>query len=157
MQKISPFLWFDNNAEEALNFYCSIFDDSKITAVSYYNNADPVQEGKIRTISFELNGQQFAALNGGPLFKFTEAVSFVIWCETQGEIDEKWEKLTDGGQGGQCGWLKDKYGLSWQLVPRNLIELLTDKNPEKTKRVSEALFKMGKLDLKVLQGAYDAA
>jgi len=156
MQKITPFLWFDNNAEEAVNFYCSIFSDSKITSLTRYGDSGPGLKGQVMTISFELNGQQFSAINGGPHFKFTEAISFVVWCETQEEIDDKWKKLAEGGKEVQCGWLKDKYGLAWQIVPPVLIEMIKDKNPEKAKRVNQAMLKMIKLDIKALKEAYNS-
>lgn len=144
MPKITPFLWFDNQAEEAARFYVSIFKSSKILS------SNPM------TVAFELDGQEFMALNGGPDFKFTEAVSFVIDCQNQAEVDEYWSKLTaEGGQESQCGWLKDKYGLSWQVIPRQLSELMGDRDPEKSKRVMEAMLKMKKIDVAVLQAAYD--
>jgi len=155
MQKITPFLWFDNNAEEAVNFYCSIFSDSKITGLTRYGDSGPGPKGQVMTMAFELNGQKFSALNGGPYFKFTEAISFVIWCDTQEEIDDKWAKLTEGGKETQCGWLKDKYGLSWQIVPPVLIEMMQDKNPVKAGNVTQAMLKMIKLDIKALKEAYD--
>jgi predicted 3-demethylubiquinone-9 3-methyltransferase (glyoxalase superfamily) len=158
MQKISPFLWFDDQAEEAANFYVSIFKDSKITHVSRYSEAGQEVHGKppgsVMTVGFELDGQAFTALNGGPVFKFTEAVSFVVDCETQEEIDHLWDKLTEGGTEVECGWLKDKYGLSWQIVPTVLGELLGGPDPEKSQRVMQALLKMKKLDIKTLRQAY---
>ena len=132
MQKITPFLWFDNEAEEAMNFYVSIFKNSKAGKVARYGDAGPGPKGSVMTASFELEGQQFIALNGGPHFKFTEAISFVVNCETQEEVDEFWEKLAEGGETQQCGWLKDKFGLSWQIVPTVLIELIDD--PDRGKR-----------------------
>jgi len=157
MQKITPFLWFDTNAEEAVNFYCSVFSDSKITDVTRYGDPGPGPKGSVMTISYELNGQKFTAINGGPYFKFTEAISFVVWCDTQEEIDDKWAKLSEGGQEVQCGWLKDKYGLAWQIVPPVLIEMLKDENTEKAKRATQAMHKMIKLDIKTLQDAYNGA
>jgi predicted 3-demethylubiquinone-9 3-methyltransferase (glyoxalase superfamily) len=153
-QKIAPCLWFNDNGEEAANFYVSIFQNSKIGKVSRYGKNAPLPEGTALTVAFELEGQSFLALNGGPVFKFTEAVSFVVNCETQKEIDEFWKKLSAGGQEQQCGWLKDKYGLSWQIVPTKLGQLLDGKDPEKAGRVMQALMKMVKLDLDVLEKAY---
>src|SRR5881409_2905090 len=139
MQKIAPFLWFDNQAEDAVKFYVSIFGNSKIGSITRYEEeaakASGRPKGSVMTVAFELEGQTFTALNGGPLFKFTEAISFVVNCETQEEVDEFWEKLSEGGQKVQCGWLKDKYGLSWQIVPRVLSQMLKDGDPKRTKRV----------------------
>ncbi|MEP6617524.1 MAG: VOC family protein [Ginsengibacter sp.] len=151
MQKITPFLWFDDKAEEAMNFYTSVFQNSKIISVSRYGDAGPGPKGTVMTATFELDGQCFTALNGGPLFKFTEAISFVVNCETQEEIDDKWNKLSAGGEEGQCGWLKDKYGLSWQIVPPELEKLLNDKNAEKSQLVMKAMLQMKKIDIKKLQ------
>ena len=149
MPKITPFLWFDTQAEEAMNFYASTFKRSKILSV---NRA----QGNVMSVTFELEGQQFMALNAGPQFGFTEAVSFFVGCETQQEIDELWDKLTaDGGAPSRCGWLKDKYGLSWQIVPNTLGRMLGDQNPGKSKRVLDAMLKMDKLDLKRLQQAWN--
>ena len=156
MQKITPFLWFDKEAEEAMHFYVSIFKNSKVKGVTHYGEAGPGPAGTVMTVSFELNGQEFVALNGGPNFKFTEAISFVVNCETQAEVDEFWEKLSAGGKTVQCGWLKDKYGLSWQIVPTALPRMLTDKDPEKSTRVFNAMMKMVKIDIAALQRAYDA-
>jgi predicted 3-demethylubiquinone-9 3-methyltransferase (glyoxalase superfamily) len=156
MQKITPFLWFDKEAEEAMHFYVSIFKNSKVKGVTHYGEAGPGPAGTVMTASFELNGQEFVALNGGPNFKFTEAISFVVNCETQAEVDEFWEKLSAGGKTVQCGWLKDKYGLSWQIVPTALPQMLTDKDAEKSKRVFNAMMKMVKIDIAALQRAYDA-
>lgn len=154
-QKITPFLWFDQNAEEAANFYTSIFKNSKILGVTRYGDAGPGPKGSVMTVAFELEGQQFTALNGGPHFKFTEAISLVVHCETQKEVDEYWNKLTvGGGQESQCGWLKDKYGLSWQIVPDALMRLLQDSDPEKSKRVMEAMLQMKKIDIAGLESAY---
>jgi predicted 3-demethylubiquinone-9 3-methyltransferase (glyoxalase superfamily) len=153
MQKITPFLWFDNNAEEAMNFYVSIFKHSKIGRVSRYGEAGPGPKGTVMVGTFELNGQEFMALNGGPTFQFTEAVSFLVNCETQQEVDELWNKLSAGGKEGQCGWLKDKFGLSWQIVPTALSKLLQDPDPEKAKRVMQAMLQMSKIDIKTLEQA----
>ena len=156
MQKITPFLWFDNQAEEAANFYTSIFkNNSKILFISRYGEAGPGPKGSVMVVKFQLFGQEFLALNGGPLFKFTEAVSFEVNCETQEEVDEYWEKLSAGGQKSRCGWLKDKYGLSWQIVPTILGKLLQDKDPEKAKRVMQEMLQMTKIDIKKLQQAYE--
>jgi predicted 3-demethylubiquinone-9 3-methyltransferase (glyoxalase superfamily) len=160
MQKITPFLWFDNNAEEALNFYVSIFKNSKVGKVTRYNEASAKAAGRpkgsVMTMEFQLEGQNFVAINGGPHFKFTEAISFVVDCETQDEVDYFWEKLTaDGGQESQCAWLKDKYGLSWQIVPRVLIEMLQDKDAQKAQRVMEAMLQMRKIDIATLKRAYE--
>ena len=155
MPRITPFLWFDNQAEEAAKFYTSIFRNSKITAVARYPEGSPGPAGTVMTVGFELNGQPFTALNGGPIFKFTEAISFVVHCETQEEVDQYWEKLSEGGQENQCGWLKDKYGVSWQIVPDVLIELLQDKDAEKSKRVMQAMLQMKKIDIKTLRQAYE--
>ena len=155
MQKITPFLWFDNNAEEAMKFYTSIFENSKVGRVTRYGDAGPGPKGSVMTAEFELNGQQFVALNGGPVFKFTEAISFVVNCESQQEVDYFWEKLTAGGQEVECGWLKDKFGLSWQIVPTILPKLLSDPDPAKSQRAMKAMLKMKKIDIAGLQRAYD--
>jgi predicted 3-demethylubiquinone-9 3-methyltransferase (glyoxalase superfamily) len=159
MQKITPFLWFDGQAEDAVNFYTSLFKNSKIGRILRYteevakNSGRPV--GSVLTIEFEIEGQKFVALNGGPLFKFNESVSFVINCETQEEVDYFWEKLTaDGGEESQCGWLKDKFGLSWQITPTVLIEMLHDKDPEKAERVMKAMLEMQKIEISKLKAAY---
>jgi len=152
-QKISPFLWFDGNAEEAARYYVSIFKNSKITDVVLYTGAEPGPKGTVMTIAFELDGQKFTGINGGPMFKFTEAVSFAVHCKDQAEIDEMWEKLSAGGEKGPCGWLKDKFGLSWQVVPDFLIETLTQGDTEKSARVMKEVMKMGKLDLATLKAA----
>lgn len=155
MPKITPFLWFDNRAEEAANFYVSVFKNSKVLSATRYGDAGPGPKGSVLTVAFELDGQKFTALNGGPLFKFNEATSFVINCETQDEVDYFWEKLTaDGGAESRCGWLKDKYGLSWQVVPMVLSELLQG-DPEKSNRAMQTLLQMKKLDIATLQRAYD--
>jgi predicted 3-demethylubiquinone-9 3-methyltransferase (glyoxalase superfamily) len=153
MQKITPFLWFDDKAEEAMNFYVSIFRNSKIVSVSRYGDAGPGPKGTVMSVTFELEGQRFMGLNGGPLFTFSEAISFLVNCETQEEVDYFWEKLCEGGQPSRCGWLKDKYGLSWQIVPTILGELMSDKDPEKSKRVMQALLQMDKLDIEGLRRA----
>lgn len=155
MQKITTFLWFDNQAEEAMDFYCSLFKDSKILSVSRYGEAGPGPKGQVMTGTFQLNGQEFMALNGGPEYKFTEAVSLFVNCETQQEVDELWGKLSEGGEEGPCGWLKDKYGLSWQIVPSLLGKLLSDKDAAKAQRVMQAMLKMKKIDTRILQQAYE--
>lgn len=156
MSKITPFLWFDNQAEEAMKFYTSIFKNSKVGKVARYGDAGPGPKGSVMTASFELDGEEFIALNGGPHFKFTEAISFVVNCEDQEEIDYYWKKLTaGGGQESQCGWLKDKFGLSWQIVPTVLSKLLSDQDPKKGQRVMQTLMPMKKLIIADLQKAYD--
>jgi predicted 3-demethylubiquinone-9 3-methyltransferase (glyoxalase superfamily) len=155
MQKITPFLWFDNQAEEAMNFYVSVFKNSKILSVSRYGEAGPGPKGTVMTATFQLEGQEFIALNGGPELKFTEAISFFVNCETQQEVDELWAKLSDGGEEGQCGWLKDKYGLSWQIVPTASGEMLQDPDPEKANRVMQAMLQMKKIDVPTLKQAYE--
>lgn len=155
MQKITPFLWFDDNAEEAVQFYTSIFKNSRITSVTRYGDEGRGEPGKVMVIPFEIAGQAFLALNGGPQFKFTEAVSFVVNCESQDEIDYYWEKLTAGGQEVQCGWLKDKFGLSWQIVPTLLSKLMQDASPEQSGRVMQAVLGMIKIDMQALQRAYE--
>ena len=155
MQKITPFLWFNDQAEEAMNFYTAIFKNSKIVSVSRYGEGGPGQPGSVMTATFELDGQEFMALNGGPLFTFTEAISFFVNCETQAEVDELWEKLTEGGEESQCGWLKDKYGLSWQIVPSVFGELLSDPDAEKAGRVMNAMLQMKKIDIAGLRAAYE--
>jgi len=165
VQKITPFLWFDGDAEEAMNFYVSIFSarggsdsgekKSKIVSVSRYGEGGPGPKGTVMTATFQLEGQEFIALNGGPHYKFTEAISLFVNCETQEEVDELWEKLSAGGEKGPCGWLKDKFGLSWQIVPSVLGTLMGDKDPKKAKRVMEAMLKMKKIDIKTLQSAYN--
>ncbi len=155
MQQITPFLWFDTNAEEAMNFYVSIFKNSKVLGIARYGDAGPGPKGTVMVASFELNGQKFTALNGGPRFKFTEAISFVIDCKGQEEVDHYWSSLTEGGEESMCGWLKDKFGLSWQVVPHKLIELMQDKDPKKAANVMQAMLKMRKIDIAVLQEAYD--
>ena len=155
MQKISPFLWFNTEAEEAANFYCSIFKDSKILTMSRYGDTGPGPKGAVMVVKFQLNGQEFYALNGGPEFKFTEAISFTVNCETQQEVDEYWDKLVAGGKEIQCGWLKDKYGLCWQITPIILGQYLGDKDPKKAARVMQAMMKMIKIDIQKLKDAYN--
>ncbi|HZO75217.1 MAG TPA: VOC family protein [Ktedonobacteraceae bacterium] len=152
-QKITPFLWFNDNAEEAVNFYTSIFKNSRINSITRYGDAGPGPKGSVMTVEFQLEGQAFVALNGGPEYKFTPAISFYVNCETQQEVDELWEKLTAGGEEIACGWLCDRYGMSWQIVPRILIELMQDRDPEKARRVTEAMLQMKKIDIKTLQEA----
>ncbi len=154
MQKITPFLWFDNNAEDAMNFYTSIFRNSKVLTVSRYGEAGPGPAGAVMTAEFELEGQEFVALNGGPRFKFTEAISFVVNCETQEEVDNFWEKLSEGGEKSRCGWLKDKFGLWWQVVPVILAELMSDPDPEKSKRVMQSMLTMDKIEIEPLKRAH---
>ncbi len=155
VQKITPFLWFDNNAEEAVKFYMSIFNNSKITHTSRYGDAGPGPKGQVMVMSFELEGQHFSALNGGPIYKFTEAISFLVLCDDQKEVDRLWSKLTaDGGKEVQCGWLKDKFGLSWQIVPNVLLEMIGDKDQAKADRAMTAMMQMVKFDIKKLQAAY---
>jgi predicted 3-demethylubiquinone-9 3-methyltransferase (glyoxalase superfamily) len=159
MQKITPFLWFDDQAEEAVTFYTSIFRNSKIGNIACYGDAGAQVSGRpkgtVMTVAFQLEGQEFVALNGGPQFKFTEAISFVVNCQTQEEVDEYWEKLSAGGQEVQCGWLKDKYGLSWQIVPTILGEMLSNPDPKKAERVMKAMLQMKKIDIKGLKQAYE--
>jgi predicted 3-demethylubiquinone-9 3-methyltransferase (glyoxalase superfamily) len=155
-QKITTFLWFDNNAEEAMKHYVSIFKNSKILSVTRNGKAGPGPAGTVLVGSFQIEGQEFTALNGGPQFKFTEAISLVVNCDSQKEVDDLWKKLSAGGAPGQCGWLKDKFGLSWQITPRVLIELLQDKDPVKSQRVMQAMMQMTKIDIAALQRAYGA-
>ncbi len=154
LQKITPFLWFDHQAEEAARFYTSVFENSRIEAVTRYGEAGPSPAGSVMTVAFELDGQKFVALNGGPAFKFTEAVSFVVNCENQQEVDEMWEKLSDGGAEIQCGWLKDKFGLCWQIVPTVFFEMIADPDAERKERVMRAMFQMKKFDIAALEAAY---
>jgi predicted 3-demethylubiquinone-9 3-methyltransferase (glyoxalase superfamily) len=154
MQKITPFLWFDNKAEEAMNFYVSVFKNSKVVGVSRYGDAGPGPKGSVMTATFELEGQRFIALNGGPTFTFTPAISLFVNCETQQEVDDLWEKLSAGGREDRCGWLQDKYGLSWQIIPSALMELMQDKDPEKSKRVMQAMLQMVKIDIAGLKKAH---
>jgi predicted 3-demethylubiquinone-9 3-methyltransferase (glyoxalase superfamily) len=157
MHEITPFLWFDTEGEEAANFYTSVFPNSKIVDVARYGSAGPRPEGTVMTVSFELEGQKFVALNGGPEFKFNEAVSFVVSCKTQDEVDSFWSKLSEGGEEGPCGWLKDRYGLSWQIVPTVLPELLSDPDQAKSQRVMQAMLEMKKIDIDALERAAAAA
>jgi len=157
-QRITPFLWYDTQAEEAANFYVSVFKNSKVVGVVRYGDVGPGPKGSVMIVEFELEGLKFVGLNGGPHFKFTEAVSFAISCATQEEVDYFWEKLTaDGGQESQCGWLKDKYGLSWQVVPSRAIELLKDNDSPKSQRVMQAIMLMKKMDIATLEKAAEAA
>ena len=158
MQRITPFLWFDGNAEEAAKFYTSIFDRSKITSVSHYGDAGPLPKGTVMVVHFELDGEELMALNGGPEFKFNEALSLVVNCKNQKEVDYYWEKLTaDGGQEVECGWLKDRFGLFWQVTPTVLPEMLADENPKKANNVMKAMLKMKKIDIAALERAYETA
>ena len=157
MQKIRPFLWFDGKAEEAMNFYTSIFKHSKVGNITRYGEAGPRQAGSVMSATFELEGQEFIALNGGPQFSFTPAISFFVTCETQAEVDDYWEKLSAGGATNRCGWLRDKYGLSWQIVPSILGKLLHGVDAAKSQRVMAAMLKMEKLDIATLQQAYEQA
>jgi predicted 3-demethylubiquinone-9 3-methyltransferase (glyoxalase superfamily) len=153
MHKITPFLWFDGQAEEAMNFYVSIFKNSKIGKISRWGEAGPGAKGTVMSASFELDGQPFHALNGGPHFKFTPAISMFVSCETQAEVDELWDKLSAGGEKSRCGWLTDKFGLSWQIIPTALGEALGNSDPEKAKRAMQAMMQMGKIDIAALQQA----
>ncbi len=153
IQKITPFLWFDHQAEEAAHFYTSIFPNSKIVKVVRYGAAGPGPAGSVMTVEFQLDGQNFVALNGGPIFKFTEAISFFVNCQSQDEVDTYWDRLSAGGTEVQCGWLKDKFGLAWQIIPTGLPELLGDPDPEKSQRVMKAMLAMKKLDIHVLNEA----
>lgn len=159
MQKITPHLWFNNDAEEAVKFYTSVFKNSKITDIARYGEAGAKASGRpqgtVMTVTFELEGQQFMALNGGPVFTFSPAISFMVNCETQQEVDELWEKLSEGGERGQCGWLKDKFGVSWQIVPTVLGHLMQDKDARKTERVMRALLQMTRIDIRGLRSAYE--
>jgi len=153
MQKITPFLWFDDRAEEAMNFYTSIFKNSKVGRVTRYGDAGPAPKGSVMSATFQLEGQEFMVLNGGPMFSFTPAVSFFVNCETQEEVDELWEKLSEGGKKERCGWLKDKFGLSWQIIPSILGQLLGDKDPAKSARVMQAMLQMTKIEIEGLKRA----
>jgi predicted 3-demethylubiquinone-9 3-methyltransferase (glyoxalase superfamily) len=157
MQKISPFLWFDTNAEDAVNLYVSIFDNARITDTSRYPEGSPGVAGEVMSVTFELEGQEFMALNGGPGFTFNESISFLVHCDTQDEVDRYWDQLTEGGKPGQCGWLVDRFGLSWQIIPSLLAELLGGGDAEGAQRAMQAMLKMSKLDSKTLQDAYDNA
>ena len=155
IQKITPFLWFGNQAEEAANYYVSIFNDSLVNKVVRYGEAGPAPPGSVMTVDFQIEGQKFTALNGIPDIEFNQAISFVVNCESQEEVDYYWEKLTDGGEEQVCGWLKDRFGVSWQVVPTVMVEMMADPDPEKAKRVTEAMLKMVKIDIAVLKKAYD--
>ena len=155
MQKITTFLWFNDQAEQATKLYTSLFKNSKVVNISYSGEGGLTLPGKVFMVDFVLDGQEFKALNGGPVFKFTEAISLFVTCETQEEVDNYWEKLSAGGEKGQCGWLKDRFGLSWQIVPTALGDLVGDPDPEKSKRVMEAMLKMSKIDINLLKQAYD--
>ena len=157
MRKITPFLWFDGQAEQAMNFYVGVFKNSKVLSVNRYGKGAPVPEGTVLTASFELDGQQFVALNGGPMYKFSPATSFVVDCDTQEEVDYYWEKLGEGGTYNRCAWLDDKFGVTWQIVPKQLGQLLSDPDPVKAGRVMQAMMQMGKIDIAALQRAYDAS
>ncbi|MEU1666389.1 VOC family protein [Streptomyces sparsogenes] len=154
MQKITTFLWFDDQAEQAAHHYTSVFEDSRVVEIQRYGEAGPGEPGTVMTVTFELAGQRFIALNGGPQFTFTEAISLSVDCATQEEVDQLWERLGDGGEAGPCGWLKDKYGLSWQIVPRKLTELLRDPDPARSARVMRAMLGMKKIDIQGLVDAY---
>jgi len=155
MQKITPFLWFNNHAEDAMNFYISVFKNSKNVNITRYGEAGPGPKGAVMTARFLIEGQEFVALNGGPVFMFSPAISFVVNCETQEEVDRLWEKLSEGGEKQQCGWLKDQFGISWQIVPVVLGEMLNDPDPVKSQRVLKAMLPMGKIDIKILKLAYN--
>lgn len=155
MKKIMPCLWFNFDAEEAVNYYLNIFESGQILDISRYGDAVPELEGKVLTMRFELEGQEFLALNAGPQFPFTEAISLFVDCETQAEVDHYWEKLSEGGTPGRCAWLKDKFGLSWQIVPRSLVTMLQDDDAERSARVMKAMMAMGKIDVAVLEAAYN--
>ena len=155
MQKIRPFLWFDDKAEEAVNFYVSVFKNSKVVSMNRYGEAGPGAKGMVMSATFQLEGQDFMALNGGPQFKFTPAISLFVNCETQQEVDELWEKLSEGGRKDRCGWLQDKYGLSWQIIPSVLVKMLGDKDREKANRVMKAMLQMSKIEIEGLKQAYD--
>jgi predicted 3-demethylubiquinone-9 3-methyltransferase (glyoxalase superfamily) len=157
MQKITPFLWFNDNAEEAMNFYVSLFKNSKVLSVNRLPEGTPGPGGKVLTANFQLDGQEFIALNGGPEFKFTEAISFFVNCESQEEVDELWEKLAAGGEKSQCGWVKDKFGLWWQIVPTVLSAMLNDPDPRRSQNVLQAMLKMKKIDIAGLRRAYEQA
>ncbi len=155
MKKITPFLWFNDNAEEAVNFYLSVFKNSKIKSVTHYGEGTYIPAGMVMTIEFELDGEEFVAMNGGPMYHFTEAISFVIDCETQEEVDYFWSRLSEGGQEQACGWLKDKYGLSWQVTPRILMEMLSSPDKVRAQRATEAMLKMIKIDIALLKKAWE--
>jgi predicted 3-demethylubiquinone-9 3-methyltransferase (glyoxalase superfamily) len=155
MQKITPFLWFDDKAEEAMNFYTSIFKNSKRGRITRYGEGAPAPKGTVMSVTFQLEGQEFMALNGGPHYTFSPAISLFVNCQTQEEVDDLWEKLSAGGEKSRCGWLKDKYGLSWQIIPSALAEMLQDKDPAKSKRVMTAMLQMDKIDIQRLKQAYE--
>jgi predicted 3-demethylubiquinone-9 3-methyltransferase (glyoxalase superfamily) len=155
VQKITPFLWFDGNAEEAMNLYVSVFKNSKVGSVTRYGEAGPGPKGTVMSATFELEGQQFHALNGGPQYKFTPAISLFVSCETQKEVDQLWDKLSAGGHKDRCGWLQDKYGLSWQIIPSVLGTMLADKDPRKSQSVMKAMLQMDKIDIAKLKQAYE--
>jgi len=155
MQKITPFLWFDNQAEEAANFYVSLFKNSKVGSIRRYGDAGPGPKGSVMSVIFQLEGQEFFALNGGPHFHFTPAISLFVNCENQEEVDELWEKLSAGGRKDRCGWLQDKYGLSWQIIPTALSQLMSDPDPTKSSRVMKAMLAMDKIDIARLKAAYE--
>jgi predicted 3-demethylubiquinone-9 3-methyltransferase (glyoxalase superfamily) len=155
MQKITPFLWFDGNAEEAMNLYVSVFKNSKVVSVTRYGEAGPGPKGTVMSATFQLEGQQFYALNGGPQYKFTPAISLFVSCKTQKEVDQLWDKLSAGGRKDRCGWLQDKYGLSWQIIPSMLGKMLADKNPRKSQSVMKAMLQMDKIDIAKLEQAYE--
>lgn len=157
MKKITPYLWFDTQAEEAANFYVSLFKNSKILSSNRFDESAPGTDAKIMLVTFQLDGQEFVALNGGPHFRFTEAISLFVDCESQEEVDRLWEQLSAGGEVQQCGWLKDKYGLSWQIIPSRLMELMQDPDPVKAGRVQQAMLKMVKIDIQALENAYKGA
>ena len=155
MQKITPFLWFDNQAEAAVNFYTAIFGNSRILGISRFGEGGPGPSGAVMTVSFQIEGQNFVALNGGPVHHFTPAISFAVDCRTQEEVDRLWESLTaDGGEPGRCAWLTDKYGISWQIVPTRLVELLSDPDPAKSSRVMQAMLTMTRIDIAALEAVY---
>ena len=156
-QKITPNLWFDTEAEDAAGYYTSVFKNSRITDITHYPEGGPGPAGTVMTVAFELDGQRFVGINGGPLFTFDEAVSFEISCETQDEVDYYWERLSEGGSEGPCGWLKDRYGLSWQVVPTGMEELFADPDPQRAQRAMQAMLEMGKLDIAALRSAADGA
>jgi len=157
MQKITPFLWFNDNAEDAINFYTSIFKNSRVISLSRYGEGAPVPSGTLMSGTFQIEGQEFMVLNGGPHFKFNEAISLFVDCESQAEVDELWGKLTEGGEEGNCGWLKDKFGVSWQIIPRALGELLNAPDPAQAQRVMQAMLQMKKIEVEKLQQAYDGS
>jgi predicted 3-demethylubiquinone-9 3-methyltransferase (glyoxalase superfamily) len=157
MQKITPFLWFDTEGEDAARYYTSVFPNSRIVDVARYGEAGPRPAGTVMTVTFELEGQRFVALNGGPEFSFNEAISFEVECEDQAEVDRYWDTLTDGGEPGPCGWLKDKFGVSWQIVPRRLTELIADEDRDKAQRVMAAMLRMGKIEVAELERAAEGS